>query len=178
MKKIDFQLIDFKLSVSKSELIRIPGAHELIAAAAPVLTPRVVFQLQRNCLLTLCTDRILMEVVFDRYRCARLVLECLCKFEEETMVRMVLAIISILAAKIPTENTGTLASNPRYMGRLIEITRAKMSGVHTDRTMRFALSALWNLTDESPQACHCFYNLFGIDMAISCLKVSHSPLIL
>lgn len=31
------------------------------------------FQLQKNSLLTLCSDRILQEVTFDRFRCAKLV---------------------------------------------------------------------------------------------------------
>lgn len=58
------------------------------------------FQLQKNGLLTLCSDRILQEVSFDRYRCAKLVLEALCHFEDDSMDRMAVAICSILAAKV------------------------------------------------------------------------------
>lgn len=74
--------------------------------------------------------------------------------------------------QISTDDTSILASNPQYMVRLIEITRNKMKSLTTDRTMRFALSALWNLTDESPKACHCFFKLHGLELAIECLKVS------
>ena len=37
---------------------------------------------------------------FDRYRCTQLVMECLCKFEDDAICRMSLAVISILAAKV------------------------------------------------------------------------------
>lgn len=47
-----------------------------------------ILQLQKNTLLTLCSDRILQDVSFDRYRCARLVLDCLCTFEDSSMGRM------------------------------------------------------------------------------------------
>lgn len=58
------------------------------------------FQLQKNALLTLCSDRILQEVTFDRFRCAKLVLDALCHFEDVNMDRMAVAICSILAAKV------------------------------------------------------------------------------
>lgn len=61
-------------------------------------------QLQKNSLLTLCSDRILQAVEFDKYRCARLVMNCLCTFDDPSMNRMSVAICSILgklAAQIP-----------------------------------------------------------------------------
>lgn len=54
------------------------------------------YQLQKNTLLTLCSDRILQEVPIDKYRCAKLVLDSLCAFEETSMNRMSVAICSIL----------------------------------------------------------------------------------
>lgn len=40
------------------------------------------YQLQKNSLLTLCSDYILQEVNLERFRCAKLVLDSLCTFEE------------------------------------------------------------------------------------------------
>ena len=57
-------------------------------------------QLQKNVLLTLCNDRILQEVNFDKYRCARLVMECLCAWSDASMNRMSVAICSILGKSI------------------------------------------------------------------------------
>uniref|UniRef100_UPI00358DF7B0 protein zyg-11 homolog B-like n=1 Tax=Myxine glutinosa TaxID=7769 RepID=UPI00358DF7B0 len=56
-------------------------------------------QLQKNCLLSLCSDRILQDVPFDRFEAAKLVMQWLCKHEDQNMQRMAVAIISILAAK-------------------------------------------------------------------------------
>jgi Zyg-11 family protein len=53
-------------------------------------------QLQKNVLLTICNDRFLQEVNFDKYRCARLVMDCLCNWHDNSMNRMSVAICSIL----------------------------------------------------------------------------------
>ena len=45
-------------------------------------------------------DYIFYFQTFDRYKCARLVMECLCQFDETSMNRMSVAICSILAAKV------------------------------------------------------------------------------
>lgn len=50
------------------------------------------------CLLT--PDYYIVIQNFDRYRCTQLVMECLCKFEDDAISRMSLAVISILAAKV------------------------------------------------------------------------------
>ena len=44
-------------------------------------------QLQKNVLLTICSDRILQDVNFDKYRCAKLVLDCLCLWDDSSMNR-------------------------------------------------------------------------------------------
>lgn len=56
--------------------------------------------LQKNTLLTLCSDRILQDVTFDRFKCTKLVMDSLVTFKETSMNRMAVAICSILAAKI------------------------------------------------------------------------------
>ena len=53
-------------------------------------------QLQKNVLLTICNDKILQEVSFDKYRCARLVMDCLVTYHDTSMNRMSVAICSIL----------------------------------------------------------------------------------
>lgn len=96
----------------------------------------------------MCSDRILQDVTFDRYRCARLVLDCLCNFEDTSMDRMSVAICSILAAKISTAETTTLGSTPKYMRKLLCMVKAKMESSQVDITLKFTLSALWNLTGK------------------------------
>jgi hypothetical protein len=57
------------------------------------------------------------------------------------------------AAKISTEQTSQLGSHSNYMKKLLSIVRERMQESVIDITMKFTLSALWNLTDESPKTC-------------------------
>jgi len=134
-------------------------------------------QLQKNILLTLCSDRILQDVTFDRYRCAHLVLDCLCTFDDSSMERMSVAICSILAAKISTSETTVLGSTPKYMRKLLSLVKTIMESTvdgEVDRevniTLKFTLSALWNLTDESPETCGVFLREGGLDLFLRVLE--------
>ncbi|XP_021927398.1 protein zyg-11 homolog B-like isoform X2 [Zootermopsis nevadensis] len=127
------------------------------------------YQLQKNTLLTLCSDRILQDVAFDKYRCARLVMDCLCAFDDPSMIRMSVAICSILAAKISTSETSLLGSQQQYMRKLLSIVRSKMQTGSVDITIKFTLSALWNLTDESPTTCSVFLEEGGMHLFLEVL---------
>uniref|UniRef100_A0A023F1W4 Putative zyg-1-like serine/threonine protein kinase n=2 Tax=Triatoma infestans TaxID=30076 RepID=A0A023F1W4_TRIIF len=128
------------------------------------------YQLQKNTLLTLCSDRILQDVPIDRFLCAKLVLESLCAFEDPSMNRMSVAICSILAAKISTSETSQLGSESKYMHKLLRLVRSKKESGTVDITMKFTLSALWNLTDESPTTCAVFLQEGGLALFLDVLK--------
>ncbi|XP_063962659.1 protein zyg-11 homolog B-like isoform X1 [Lytechinus pictus] len=127
-------------------------------------------QLQKNVLLTLCSDRILQDVNFDRYRASKMVMDCLFVFDDPSMTRMSVAICSILAAKISTVQT-TLLGTKRNMQKLLQIVRQKADIRSVDITLKFTLSALWNLTDESPPTCTIFDNEGGLDLFIDILEI-------
>ncbi|XP_034180534.1 protein zyg-11 homolog B isoform X1 [Osmia lignaria lignaria] len=129
------------------------------------------YRLQMNTLLTLCSDRILQDVAFDKYRCARLVLNSLLTFNEPSMNRMSVAICSLLAAKISTVETSLLGAEPLYMSKLLQMVKSKMESKSVDITMKFTLSALWNLTDESVTTCEVFLDEGGMEL---CLKMLES----
>ncbi|XP_065349750.1 protein zyg-11 homolog [Cloeon dipterum] len=129
------------------------------------------YQLQKNTLLTLCSDRILQDVKFDKFRCARLVMECLCAFDDASMNRMSVAICSILAAKISTNETSELGSKPAFMKKLLSLVRSKVETKQVDITMKFTLSALWNLTDESPKTCDVFLKEGGLNLFLEVLSI-------
>ncbi|KAM7287261.1 protein zyg-11 homolog B [Ixodes scapularis] len=128
-------------------------------------------QLQKNTLLTLCSDRILQDVTFDRYHCARLVMDSLVAFDDPSMNRMSVAICSILAAKISTSETSSLGAKPLYMERLLRIVKSKLFAGEVDIMMKFTLSALWNLTDESPKTCSVFLSMGGMDLFLNVLEL-------
>uniref|UniRef100_A0A8B9KFE7 Zyg-11 homolog (C. elegans) n=1 Tax=Astyanax mexicanus TaxID=7994 RepID=A0A8B9KFE7_ASTMX len=128
-------------------------------------------QLQKNCLLSLCSDRILQEVPFNRFDAAKLVMQWLCNHEDQNMQRMAVAIISILAAKLSTEQTAQLGAELFIVKQLLHIVRQKTSQGTVDATLKFTLSALWNLTDESPTTCRHFIENQGLELFIKVLEV-------
>uniref|UniRef100_UPI0037E752FA protein zyg-11 homolog isoform X3 n=1 Tax=Semicossyphus pulcher TaxID=241346 RepID=UPI0037E752FA len=127
-------------------------------------------QLQKNCLLSLCSDRILQEVPFNRFEAAKLVMQWLCNHEDQNMQRMAVAIISILAAKLSTEQTAQLGAELFIVKQLLQIVRQKATQGIVDATLKFTLSALWNLTDESPTTCRHFIENQGLDLFIKVLE--------
>ncbi|KAM3866052.1 protein zyg-11 homolog [Diretmus argenteus] len=121
-------------------------------------------QVQKNCLLALCSDYILQDVPFDKYAAAKLVINWLSSHEDATLQRMAVAVISILVAKLSTEETAELGTDIFIMKQLLGIVQQKaMVGV-VDNTLKFALSALWNLTDETPTAAHHFIQCQGLEL--------------
>uniref|UniRef100_A0A674B9A2 Protein zyg-11 homolog n=1 Tax=Salmo trutta TaxID=8032 RepID=A0A674B9A2_SALTR len=121
-------------------------------------------QLQKNCLLVLCSDTILQDVPFDRFKAAKLVMNWLSGHVDRTLQRMAVAVISILVAKLSTEQTTQLGADIFVMKQLLGIVQQKaMAGV-VDSTLKFALSALWNLTDETPTASRHFIQCQGLEL--------------
>ncbi|XP_033103577.1 protein zyg-11 homolog B-like [Anneissia japonica] len=126
-------------------------------------------QLQKNALLTMCSDRILQDVDFDRFQASRMVMDCLFAFDDQSMIRMAVAICSILAAKISTKQTAELGTK-RNMQKLLQIVKQKADMENADIILKFTLSALWNLTDESPSTCAIFVNEGGLELFIKILQ--------
>ncbi|XP_057714292.1 protein zyg-11 homolog isoform X2 [Corythoichthys intestinalis] len=113
-------------------------------------------QVQTNCLLALCSDYILQEVPFDTYLAATLVINWLTCHKDPTLQRMAVAVISILVAK-----------------QLLSIVQERaMLGV-VDSTLKFALRALWNLTDEMPVAARNFIQCNGLELYEELLESYH-----
>lgn len=50
------------------------------------------------------------------------------------------------AAKISTRDSSLLGAQPKYMRKLLTMVEARMATKTSDITMKFTLSALWNLT--------------------------------
>uniref|UniRef100_A0A3Q2PLJ0 Protein zyg-11 homolog n=1 Tax=Fundulus heteroclitus TaxID=8078 RepID=A0A3Q2PLJ0_FUNHE len=121
-------------------------------------------QVQKNCLMALCSDYILQDVPFDKYLAAMLVIKWLSDHEEPALQRMAVAVISILVAKLSKEETAQLSKDVSFMKQLLAVVQQKaMLGV-IDSTLKFALSALWNLTDETPTAARNFIECQGLEL--------------
>jgi len=63
-----------------------------------------------------------------------------------------------------------LGSKPQYMAKLLEIVNQKLQAGEVDVTLKFTLSALWNLTDESPSTCEMFLSAGGLDLFVELLN--------
>ena len=57
-------------------------------------------------------------------------------------------------------------SKPQYMAKLLQIVEQKLHAGEVDVTLKFTLSALWNLTDESPSTCEMF---LSVSLYILCI---------
>lgn len=55
--------------------------------------------------------------------------------------------------------------------QLLHIVRQKATQGVVDATLKFTLSALWNLTDESPTTCRHFIENQGLDLFVKVLEV-------
>ncbi|XP_045403963.1 protein zyg-11 homolog A [Lemur catta] len=128
-------------------------------------------QLQKNCLLSLTNSRILVDVPFDRFDAARFVMRWLCKHENPKMQTMAVSITSILALQLSPEQTVQLKEE-LFMAvkELLAIVKQKTTENLDDVTLLFTLKALWNLTDESPDACKHFVENQGLAVFMQVLE--------
>lgn len=160
------------------DLIKNELNYELLSEVARVTSMILVthvgnLQMVKNCLLIVCTDRILHHARFDRVVMSRLCLNCMLNHPENVdrhVTRMAVAIISILACKISSADTAKLMKK-KQMKLLLDIVDQRLSTRMIDGTLKFNLSALWNLTDESPAACSLFVDLSGPAKYLSLLEV-------
>ncbi|XP_061694401.1 protein zyg-11 homolog isoform X3 [Syngnathoides biaculeatus] len=121
-------------------------------------------QVQKNCLLALSSNYILQDVPFDTYLAATLAMKWLSGHEDPTLQRTAVAVFSVLVAKLPTADVAKLGEDVVLMKQLLAIVQQRaMFGV-VDSTLKFALRALWNLTDEVPPAARNFVECGGLEL--------------
>lgn len=87
------------------------------------------------------------------------------------MNRMAVAICSILAARVSTAETSKLGASHIYMSKLLSMVEARLPEKKDDMTLKFTLSALWNLTDESAATCAAFLKQGGANLFLDTLIV-------
>ncbi|KAM6456412.1 protein zyg-11 homolog B-like isoform 4-T5 [Liasis olivaceus] len=132
-------------------------------------------QLQKNCLLSLSSVRILQDVPFNRFVAAKFVVQWLCNQENQHIQRIAVNIISILALKLSDEQAAQLSAEFYIVvGKLLEIIEQKTNQNELDTTFHFTLSALWNLTDEAPTMCTHFMDNRGLELFVQVLEIFSS----
>ncbi|CAL8280831.1 unnamed protein product [Lota lota] len=127
-------------------------------------------QVQKNCILALCSDYILLEISFNRYLATKLVMTWLSSHDDPTLQKMAVAIISVLVVKLSTEETTQLGTDVSIMRQLLGIVQQRATLGVVDNTLKFALSALWNLTDGTPGAARHFIQCQGLELYVEVLE--------
>uniref|UniRef100_A0A8C7E2V4 Zyg-11 family member A, cell cycle regulator n=1 Tax=Naja naja TaxID=35670 RepID=A0A8C7E2V4_NAJNA len=130
-------------------------------------------QLQKNCLLSLSSVRILQDVPFNRFVAAKFVVQWLCNQENQHVQRIAVNVISILGLKLSDEQAAQLSAE-FYIVKLLEIIEQKTNQTESDVTFHFTLRALWNLTDEAPTMCAHFMDHKGLDLFLEVLEIFSS----
>ena len=77
--------------------------------------------------------------------------------------------LTLSAAKITTQETSQLGSSRNYMQKLLGLVQKRADDANVDVTLKFTLSTLWNLTDESPKTCSVFLGEEGLDLYLRVL---------
>ncbi|XP_055484811.1 protein zyg-11 homolog A [Psammomys obesus] len=133
-------------------------------------------QLQKNCLLALTSSRILVDVPFDRFNAAKLVMKWLCRRDYPQMQTMAVSITSILALKLSPQDTEQLQEELLMaIKELLAIVIQKTTENADDIPFLFTLKALWNLTDECPVACRHFLENDGLAVVTQALETFSDP---
>uniref|UniRef100_UPI001C4013EA Protein zyg-11 homolog B n=1 Tax=Homo sapiens TaxID=9606 RepID=UPI001C4013EA len=69
-----------------------------------------------------------------------------------------------------TEQTAQLGTELFIVRQLLQIVKQKTNQNSVDTTLKFTLSALWNLTDESPTTCRHFIENQGLELFMRVLE--------
>ncbi|VDL69595.1 unnamed protein product [Nippostrongylus brasiliensis] len=137
-------------------------------------------QLQKNVWLTICNDYLLQLSGINFYRTCKVALESMLINTDAGVSRMTIAIVSIVAPKMRSQDARILASDVRYVKHLVHLMEQNLNhfrnsnGVRAENslyTLKFTLSALWNLTDDCPATCVVFAQENGIGVSFDILRL-------
>uniref|UniRef100_A0A8R1DSM1 Uncharacterized protein n=1 Tax=Caenorhabditis japonica TaxID=281687 RepID=A0A8R1DSM1_CAEJA len=144
---------------------------------------RSMTQLQKNVWLTICNDYLLHLDGIDFYRTCKVAMDTMLLNRDASVERMTIAIVSIVTPKMKPAEAKTLTIDPKYVNHLVRIMNDYLEAYHREYrngherdndnalyTLKFTLSALWNLTDECPTTCKSFLEAGGVEIAFRILR--------
>ncbi|VDM56379.1 unnamed protein product [Angiostrongylus costaricensis] len=125
-------------------------------------------QLQKNVWLTICNDYLLQLSGINFYRTCKVALESMLINNDAGVSRLVIAVFfnignDLMLAYLPV--TFAILDFPLF---LIKICRVRVE--NSLYTLKFTLSALWNLTDDCPATCIVFARENGIAVSFEILR--------
>ncbi|XP_063288694.1 protein zer-1 homolog [Pelobates fuscus] len=125
---------------------------------------------QRNCCLTLCNFNIPEELEFQYQRVNELLLNILIPTrQDESIQRIAVHLCNALVCQVDNDHKEAVGKMGFVM-TMLKLIQKKLQDKMCDQVMEFSWSALWNITDETPDNCEMFLNYSGMKLFLECLK--------
>ncbi|XP_065274770.1 protein zer-1 homolog [Emys orbicularis] len=125
---------------------------------------------QRNCCLTLCNFSIPEELEFQYRRVNELLLNILNPTrQDESIQRIAVHLCNALVCQVDNDHKEAVGKMGFVM-TMLKLIQKKLVDKTCDQVMEFSWSALWNITDETPDNCEMFLNYSGMKLFLECLK--------
>ncbi|XP_017348295.1 protein zer-1 homolog [Ictalurus punctatus] len=125
---------------------------------------------QRNCCLTLCNFNIPDELEFQYRRVNLLLLKILEPArQDESIQRIAVHLCNALVCQVDNDHKEAVGKMG-FVKTMLNLIQKKLHDRLCDQVMEFSWSALWNITDETPDNCQMFLNCSGMNLFLDCLK--------
>uniref|UniRef100_A0A1A8G5L0 Protein zer-1 homolog n=1 Tax=Nothobranchius korthausae TaxID=1143690 RepID=A0A1A8G5L0_9TELE len=125
---------------------------------------------QRNCCLTLCNFSIPEELEFQYSRVNQLLLKILEPArQDESIQRIAVHLCNALVCQVDNHHKEAVGKMG-FVKTMLNLIQKKLQDQTCDQVMEFSWSALWNITDETPDNCQMFLNCRGMSLFLDCLK--------
>ncbi|KAK7142980.1 hypothetical protein R3I93_014206 [Phoxinus phoxinus] len=125
---------------------------------------------QRNCCLTLCNFSIPEELEFQYARVNLLLLRILEPLrQDESIQRIAVHLCNALVCQVDNDHKEAVGKMG-FVKTMLNLIQKKLQDRMCDQVMEFSWSALWNITDETPDNCQMFLECNGMKLFLDCLK--------
>ncbi|XP_062339972.1 protein zer-1 homolog [Osmerus eperlanus] len=125
---------------------------------------------QRNCCLTLCNFSIPEELEFQYGRVNLLLLKILEPArQDESIQRIAVHLCNALVCQVDNQHKEAVGKMG-FVKTMLNLIQKKLQDRMCDQVMEFSWSALWNITDETPDNCQMFLSCRGMSLFLDCLK--------
>uniref|UniRef100_A0A8C9PJN0 Protein zer-1 homolog n=1 Tax=Spermophilus dauricus TaxID=99837 RepID=A0A8C9PJN0_SPEDA len=142
------------------DIARIERCNQLLRA----------LKVQRNCCLTLCNFSIPEELEFQYRRVNELLLSILNPTrQDESIQRIAVHLCNALVCQVDNDHKEAVGKMG-FVVTMLKLIQKKLLDKICDQVMEFSWSALWNITDETPDNCEMFLNFNGMKLFLDCLK--------
>ncbi|XP_048586884.1 protein zer-1 homolog isoform X2 [Nematostella vectensis] len=129
-------------------------------------------QLQKNCCLTLCNFRIPVEVEFEYKRVARVLLKSATLHRTDFIQRIAIGLCNLLVCQVHDDQKVTVGRDLEGVKMVLQVMRQKLDSERPEvgGVLECCWSALWNVTDETPENCALFMENGGMPLFMECKR--------